>query len=230
MDNPKQQCLEDLQARILRLDYLPGAEMDEMRIAARYGLSRTPLREVFRTLAGEGYLTLEHNRGARVAPLDTARLRAFFRTAPMVLTATARLAAETRRNADIAALEEAQSSLQDTIARGQATDAALADHNFQAQVGAMAANPYLSPSLTCVLIDLTRLCPAFFEPASKKDKKALKRAVKHHDVLIAAIVARDGDKAAAAATQRWQLSLDHITQSLHADPLQYATAPEAPPV
>ena len=49
------------------MELAPGAELDETQVATAYGLSRTPLREVFQVLGGEGYLRLEHNRGARVA-------------------------------------------------------------------------------------------------------------------------------------------------------------------
>ena len=63
----KTACYEDLKQRILALDIAPGAALDEIQLCDAYGLSRTPLREVFRRLAGEGYVTLEANRGASTA-------------------------------------------------------------------------------------------------------------------------------------------------------------------
>jgi DNA-binding GntR family transcriptional regulator len=40
------------------------------RLAERWGVSPTPVRETFQRLAGEGLVLIEPQRGARVAPLD----------------------------------------------------------------------------------------------------------------------------------------------------------------
>lgn len=42
----KTTCLDDLRNRILSLDIAPGTDLDEKRLCDRYGISRTPLREV----------------------------------------------------------------------------------------------------------------------------------------------------------------------------------------
>ena len=86
----KTACLEDFRMRILKLELAPGAELDETQVATAYGLSRTPLREVFQVLGGEGYLRLEHNRGARVAAMDLAALRCLLQTGPLLLATMAR--------------------------------------------------------------------------------------------------------------------------------------------
>ena len=88
--NKKLTRLADLQQRILTLDIDPGADLDEARLCARYGISRTPLREVLQRLAGAGFLTLQENRGAKVASMDLATLRTFFQTAPLIYANTAR--------------------------------------------------------------------------------------------------------------------------------------------
>ena len=56
--NKKQACQADLRQRILTLNIEPGSVLDETLLSQQYELSRTPLREVFQRLAGEGYLTL----------------------------------------------------------------------------------------------------------------------------------------------------------------------------
>ena len=48
----KEICYEDLKLRILRMDLEPGVVLEEASLAARYALSRTPLREVLQRLAG----------------------------------------------------------------------------------------------------------------------------------------------------------------------------------
>lgn len=83
----------DLKRRILTLRLRPGADLDEATLAAEYGLSRPPLREVLRQMAGEGYVVLRTNRGAQVSPMSYETLRTFFLVAPMIYAAVARLAA-----------------------------------------------------------------------------------------------------------------------------------------
>jgi len=63
--NKKQACQEALIHRILTLDIQPGSTLDETLLSEEYGLSRTPLREVFQKLAGDGYLAQNENRGTK---------------------------------------------------------------------------------------------------------------------------------------------------------------------
>lgn len=60
----------------------PGARIKEGEVADRLGLSRGPVREAFRVLAGDGLLELSPNRGARVSlfsALDVLELYALRR-------------------------------------------------------------------------------------------------------------------------------------------------------
>ncbi len=217
--SPKEICREALRERILLQELTPGAELDEGRIAAEYGLSRTPLREVFQVLAGEGYLRLEANRGARVASLELGTLRAFLQSAPLILATTARLAAEVRSGEGLAGLKAAQLRFQAALDSGDDGAAGLADHGFHAQVGEMAANPYMLPALNRLLIDQTRLSRGLYSPGTKKERKLVKKAVQQHEALIAAIESGAPDQAADLALQHWELSRGHLEGALRPDPL-----------
>ena len=107
----KNLCFTDLRCRILQLDLAPGADLDEASFSKHYGLSRTPLREVFQKLAGDGYLSIEPNRGAVVAVIDLPTMLRFFQTAPIVYAAIARLAAERASPPQIHGLKEAQKKI-----------------------------------------------------------------------------------------------------------------------
>ncbi|MEL6221002.1 MAG: GntR family transcriptional regulator, partial [Pseudomonadota bacterium] len=76
---PKETCFADLKRRILITDLAPGEDLDEATLSERYGISRTPLREVLQRLAGDGYVHLAANRGAKVASKSSPGARSVIR-------------------------------------------------------------------------------------------------------------------------------------------------------
>lgn len=61
---------ERLRERITARELEPGAWIDEQKLAAEYGISRTPLREALKVLAVEGLVTMKARRGAYVAEVS----------------------------------------------------------------------------------------------------------------------------------------------------------------
>ena len=59
-------------------DMEPGAWIDEMKLSAEYGISRTPLREAIKVLAAEGLVTIKMRRGAYVTEVNEKDLRDVF--------------------------------------------------------------------------------------------------------------------------------------------------------
>ena len=93
----KETLLNELRRDVLIMALEPGVDLDEVTLSEEYGLSRTPLRDAFRELEGEGYLTIQKNRGARVADMSHRTLRDFFLAAPMIYSSITQLAAEMRQ-------------------------------------------------------------------------------------------------------------------------------------
>jgi DNA-binding GntR family transcriptional regulator len=215
----KTRCLEDLRMRILRQDIAPGADLDEAAICSEYGLSRTPVREIFQRLAGEGDVNQGQGRGPKVASMDLAVMRMFFQTAPMIYANVARLAAENRRADEIAPLEATQGQFRAAAEAGDAGRAALLNHRFHRQIGEMAHNPYLLPSLNRMLIDHTRLSQTFYRPASEEEEARVKKAIEHHDAMIAAIQAQDAEGIVELTIDHWNLSRDRLERFVSPDPL-----------
>ncbi len=65
-----QDVAERLRQQIFSRDLEPGSWIDEMRLAAEYGISRTPLREALKVLAAEGLVTMKVRRGAYVTEVS----------------------------------------------------------------------------------------------------------------------------------------------------------------
>lgn len=221
----KTRCLEDLRMRILTQDAAPGSEMDEAALCERYGLSRTPMREIFQRLAGEGYLVQEQNRASRVASMDLGTMRMFFQTAPLVYANIARLATENRRSDQVPLLTDIQTAFRNAAEAGDAGEAAILNHRFHGQIGAMSHNPYLLTSLDRMLIDHTRLSQTFYRPTCAEEAGRVRQAVEHHDAMIEAIERQEPERAVELTIQHWNLSRDRLERFVQPDPLPIDVLP-----
>jgi DNA-binding GntR family transcriptional regulator len=206
----KAACLEDLRRRILTQELEPGSYLDETQISEAYSISRPPLREILRQLAGEGYVLLQENRGAQVAPMTHKTLRNFFIAAPMIYSAVTRLAAEHATQAQIMRLKDTQVLFRAAIRDGDAAQRALMNERFHAIIGEMADNEYLLPSLRRLLIDHTRIGMTFYSPRNQRMADQRAAAADQHDQFIELIEAGDADGAAALAIAHWELSRAEI--------------------
>jgi DNA-binding GntR family transcriptional regulator len=217
--NRKRDCLEDLRARILTMAIAPGSDLDEIELAEAYGISRTPLREVLQRLAGEGYVDMLENRGAKVASMDLPVMRTFFRSAPLIYCSIARLAAESRTTEQLDRLKDCQRRFARAVGDARADEMALENHRFHRLIGEMAADPYLLAALNRMLVDHTRLGQMFYRPSSPAESLAIKQATQHHDAMIVAIEAAEGDVMVDLTLQHWDLSRDRLDRFVRPDPL-----------
>lgn len=206
----KAQCIDDLRRRILTEGLEPGTYLDEVELAEAYGMSRPPLREVLRQLAGEGYVVLHENRGAQVAPMTHKTLRNFFVAAPMIYAATTRLAAENATPAQIVKLKECQWAFRQAIKSGDTAERALCNERFHSLIGEMADNEFLLPSLRRLLIDHTRISMTFYNPRKLELAQQRGLAADQHDEFIALIEAGEAEAAADLAVAHWELSRAQI--------------------
>lgn len=206
----KATLLADLRRDVLTMVLEPGSDLDEATLAETYGLSRTPLRDAFRELTGEGYLTLHQNRGARVAEMGHRTLRDFFLAAPMIYSSITQLAAENATPVQLDQLKDAQTTFKASLHSGNAADRTLANNRFHAITGEMAGNVYLQPSLNRLLIDHARISMTFYQPRNSAMAENVSLASEQHDGIIRAIEQGNGAKAAQLALDHWELSRGQI--------------------
>ena len=65
-----QDVAERLRQQIFARELEPGCWIDEMKLSADFGISRTPLREALKVLAAEGLVTMKVRRGAYVTEMS----------------------------------------------------------------------------------------------------------------------------------------------------------------
>lgn len=214
-----------LKRQVLTLMLAPGSVIDEVRLAEAHGLSRTPTREVLRDLAGEGYLSLDKGRGARVSDLSHATLRDFFHVAPMIYEAVLRLAAVNRTDEQVEALQSAQDAFRASLRHGQVADRTLANIRFHEITGEMSGNVYILPSFHRLLIDHARIGMTFYRPSTPDMSEKLVAASAQHDAIIDAIARGDAEDAARLAQAHWQLSKSEIESYVMPEGLSASLGP-----
>ena len=215
----KSQCLDAIRHQILSLALPPGSDLDEAKLGAEFGMSRTPLREVLQKLAGEGFVNITQNKGAKVVSMDMAMMRSFFQTAPLIYANIARLACENRSLPQLKALKISQQHFKMATRNNDSAQAAMHNHQFHHIIGDMSQNCYLIPSLQRMLIDHTRLSQTFYRPASPAESALVRQACEQHDQMIAAIENRHAEVAVDLTLQHWALSQDRMERFVRPDPL-----------
>ena len=65
-----EQVAERLRQQIFARELEPGSWIDELKLCAQWGISRTPMREALKVLAAEGLVTMKMRRGAYVTEMS----------------------------------------------------------------------------------------------------------------------------------------------------------------
>ncbi|TAZ75994.1 GntR family transcriptional regulator (plasmid) [Rhizobium ruizarguesonis] len=206
-----------LRRRILTMELPPGAVLDEVALSEEFGLSRPPVRELMRQMAGEGYIELEANRAARVSSMSYQSLHDFFLLAPMIYITANKLAAENGTRGQLDLLKQMQQSFRKAVDNCDVEGRVFYNDQFHRQIGEMAHNVYLVPSLRRLQIDHARIGKVFYKhPNTPRMQEELELATQQHDEMIEAIGKRDPD--AAGELARLHLELSRRNMAMYAAP------------
>jgi DNA-binding GntR family transcriptional regulator len=110
-----EQVAERLRARILSHSLAPGSWIDEQALATEFGISRTPLREALKVLAGEGLVTMKLRRGAYVTEVSARDLSEVFHLLALLESDAAAQVAARATDAQLAELQALHDALERTV-------------------------------------------------------------------------------------------------------------------
>ena len=169
-----------------------GARVNEVRLAADLGVSRTPLREALHRLSAEGALTNAAGFGYSVRPLTLEEFEQLYDIRPILDPEALRLAGIPPVK-QIKRLEE----LNRAVSAAQEPEAVIArDDEWHRQLLAGCPNRILTG-----LIDDFILRTRRYELALMRESRDVARATEDHKAILRAL--RAGDlKAACAALKR----------------------------
>ena len=169
----------------------PGARLDEASLAARYRVSRTPVREALHQLAASGMVEIRPRRGAVVAEAGPERLYEMFEVMAALEAMCGRLAARRVTPAMRAALSEAHEACR--AALGDPDGYYLANEAFHQAVYRASGSGFLAEQ--CLALQ-KRLRP--YRRLQLRVGNRVARSFAEHEAIVAAIGAGDGAAAAEA--------------------------------
>lgn len=178
----------------------PGARLEETVLAARFGVSRTPIREALFQLAAAGLIAQKPRRGAVVAELGPARLMEMFEVMAELEALCARLAARRASAGDLRAIRDAHEASAAAAEAGDGDAYYYANEAFHGLIREAARNGFLIGQADALQ---RRLKP--YRRLQLRARDRIRASFREHGAVLAAMEA--GDAEAAAAVMRGHVAV-----------------------
>lgn len=166
----------------------PGTRLNERVLCEQLAVSRTPLREAFKTLAVEGLIDLLPNRGAVVAQMSVADIEQTFEVMGALEGLSGKLACERITDREIAEIKALHFEMLAAHARHDLPSYYRINHIIHDRINAAANNAVLTA--TYLQIN-ARIQSLRFRSNFNQEKWDI--AVKEHSAMLAALEKRDGE-------------------------------------
>jgi DNA-binding GntR family transcriptional regulator len=180
-----------LREMILAGELRPGAKVPEEELCARFGVSRTPIREALKVLAAEGVLQILPHRGAIVAEITKAQIDELFPIMAALERLAGSLACARASDREIARVRKLHDAMMADFRAGN--EPAYLQHNrlIHEAIFDLAGNDTLSAFFQQILIRINA-CRFML----RKNAAHWGQAMAEHENIIKALEARDGPRLA----------------------------------
>lgn len=208
---------------ILGGELQPGDKISEQALCARFGVSRTPLREALKVLAAEGLLTLTPNRGAMVSRLSDTEIDALFPIMGALEALAGEMACARITHAEVAELQAMHEAMVDHYRAGQSAPYLNLNRAFHEALFEIAGNAPLTQLYNSMMVRIHAI-----RFVARKSPARWLEAVEDHERMMEALIARDGPALAAILREHLRHKADMVHESLSCLAPPRGTEPEKP--
>lgn len=173
---------DQLRSAIMYGVFAPGTQLGEAELAARFAVSRGPLREAMQRLVQEGLLRGERHRGLFVIDLDAADVRDVYLARLAIERMACQLIMNGNRGEAVARLSEALLNLVTAAESRDRNAMSDADQAFHQTLVSCAGNSRLERMAQTLLVE-TRMCLAALQEHYPEPEEL----VAEHRALVDAI-------------------------------------------
>lgn len=196
----RHRVFEELREDIMSCDLQPGSEVRESELAARYDVSKSPIRDALQKLEFEGLVEILPRKGHRVTPISIKDAEDILELRETLEAAAVRKIASRASDADLASLDQFRTADMSSMAVF-----ARYNRDFHARISDLADNARQAELMLRLMDNYERLCIVSLS-SSRKESEAMASGLRDHNAIIDALQARDGRAAA-------RLSKRHIRNS-----------------
>lgn len=201
-----QDVAERLRQQIFARRLEPGSWIDEMKLAAEFGISRTPLREALKVLAVEGLVTMKVRRGAYVTEMSRDDVAQVYHLLALLESDAAGEVAEQASDAELAQLQSLHDRLEKLARQREAFFAANED--FHMALLRIAGNRW-----RCQIVADLRKVMKLNRHHSLLRQGRLADSLAEHRALMAALKARQRSGATARMLEHFRSGLDAAAEA-----------------
>jgi DNA-binding GntR family transcriptional regulator len=140
-----QDVAERLRQQIFARELEPGSWIDEQKLAADFGISRTPLREALKVLAAEGLVTMKVRRGAYVTEMSADDVTQIYHLLGLLESDAAGVVARRASAEQIAELRSLHDKLERQVRQRDAFFAT--NEHFHVRLLSMSGNRWLEQTV-----------------------------------------------------------------------------------
>lgn len=182
-----------LEGLILDGTFVDGERLDEVQLADRFDVSRTPIREAFQKLAPSGLVEQIPRRGIFVRHPGPVELLEMFEVMAELEAACVRLAAVRITEKALAALKETNLRCAKAVENNDSDHYYVENEIFHKTLYRQSANSFLEQE--CLRLH-RRLKP--FRRMQLQLRGRLRQSMAEHEAIVDALDKGDGDEAAVA--------------------------------
>ncbi len=185
-----QEVAERLREQIFNRELEPGSWIDEQKLTAALGISRTPLREALKVLAVEGLVTMKLRRGAYVTEMSAQDVSQVYHLLGVLESDAAGEVARKASDPELAELGKLHDQLE---AQAQQRDAFFRiNEEFHQRLLQIAGNRWRNQ----IVNDLRKVMKLNRHHSLFRQGRVAESLAEHR-ALVQALLARDADQAQA---------------------------------
>jgi DNA-binding GntR family transcriptional regulator len=173
----------------------PGSDLNSVDLAARFGTSRTPVREALVMLEKEGLVEIPPRRRPRVADHGREEIREIYRVRAAMLGLCASEACEHATAEELAELRAIVTGMQQAATTGDRDGYYWGNVRFHERFAELARNRTLLRQLDGLVLRSLR-----FRRRTLSNPERVRRSIADHSRLVVALEDRDATLAAALAS------------------------------
>jgi DNA-binding GntR family transcriptional regulator len=207
--------VEKIEDIVLSGELPAGAKLDEMVLARRFNVSRTPIREALRRLSSSGLIDLIPNRGAFIATLSETQLTEMFVAMAEMEATCARLAAISMTPAERQAFQRLHNRMGELVEPNDVHTFGEMNDAFHILIYRGAHNHYLEE-----IANSLRKRLSLYSRSQLRTPDRLRRSFHEQDDVVKAVTAADAERAHAAMLRHFEMveaSVQALLQDIKRD-------------